>query len=519
MTLTVHKLTTRCRSPQGLERPGALVDDVARGPLRSELQACLGPSLDRLPPVIRLKELRVRVKIASRDLNPVNLATAWARAFTLAIHRALARPPGDGAVVLRRYESDAAYRAAMMHHIATQGLASCWEFPELARLGGGSTAEAASIVLLSDSRLSYQILAELERRGWLDLLLMFWGELSLERIMRAMAVSDRQEAGLSLENLIELGRAAATSGGLRTRWPIGSRRQAIRLWVHLQQRLPLRGVWHGLRLLSKCLEIPALLMLRDPRLLADAIPFPGWCETIVTGGAAPADGGSAPEAGYASGGLLAVLELLRPLVPSAASSTAAAHPAGNMMWVASDCAGVLLLLPIVRRLDLTRWIRKPQFACFGGLRSLSFLLAGMGMTLLKPWSPIDPVDPAVAIFAGMLLEPDVAGMRQFFSQTNASAIADFVQAENWPEALDRAATELSLTFAGQVRGFRKASRDAVVKQFLRVRGRVLLQETRLLVVLEPTPWAVALHLSGMDAPLEKVEWLGQRRADFVLEGL
>ena len=94
-----------------------------------------------------------------------------------------------------------------------------------------------------------------------------------------------------------------------------------------------------------------------------------------------------------------------------------------------------------------------------------------------------------------------------------------MQADNWPEALDRAATELSRMFADRVRGFRQASRDAVVKQFLRVRGRVLLEETRVLVVLESTPWAVALHLSGMDEPLERVEWLGQRRVEFVLEGL
>jgi hypothetical protein len=41
----------------------------------------------------------------------------------------------------------------------------------------------------------------------------------------------------------------------------------------------------------------------------------------------------------------------------------------------------------------------------------------------------------------------------------------------------------------------------------------------LLVILELTPWTVALRLSGMDAPLERVEWLGDRRVEFALQGL
>ena len=55
MTLTIGKLSTRCRSPRELDRPGALVDGIARGQLAYELNVQLGPSLDRLPAVTRLK--------------------------------------------------------------------------------------------------------------------------------------------------------------------------------------------------------------------------------------------------------------------------------------------------------------------------------------------------------------------------------------------------------------------------------------------------------------------------------
>ncbi len=539
MTLTIHKLTTRCRSPKSVTRPGALVDDVTRGMLASTLGAQLGPSLDRFAPVTRLKELRVRLKIPAGNLNAATLANAWARGFTQALHQALAHPPGGIAMPWRRYESDAAYKAAMLHHIATKGLNVCWEFPELEAWRGSSPTEAALGLLLKDPKLTAEITAQLHDRGWLEPLLALWDELSLERMIRTVADDALKSPGLSVEALIELGQAAAAAGGLRREWAFAGRRQAIRLWMRLYPRLPLRGVWHGLRLLQRFLEVPALLMIRDPALLMDAIPFPPWCEAIVRAGGIPSatanlsvngsvsaterlsavSNPASSRAGAASSTLLSVLDGLRPLVPSSVKSISAGREDVTLTWVNSDCAGILLLLSIVRRLDLWRLIRNPVFARCGGPRALSFFLAGIGMTLLKRWSFSDSIEPAVALFAGIFSEPDLAGMRLFFSEANVSAVADFVQAETWEEALDRAATELSQAFAARVRGFRHASREAVVKQFIRIRGRVLVEKTRLLVVLEPSPFAVALHLSSMDEALERVEWLGDRRVEFVLEGL
>ena len=143
MPLTIHKLSTHCRAPRSAERHGALVDEIARGSLASELNGQLGPSLDRLSAVMRLKELRVRVRIPARNLTASALASAWAREFTLALHRALAYPAGDGVISSRRHESAAAYEAAMLHHIATKGTAPCWEFPELEEWRGSSLRRSA----------------------------------------------------------------------------------------------------------------------------------------------------------------------------------------------------------------------------------------------------------------------------------------------------------------------------------------------------------------------------------------
>ncbi len=529
MSLTIHKLSTHCRAPRGAERHGALVDDIARGSLARELNAQLGPSLDRLPAVMRLKQLRVRLRIPARNLTASALTSAWARAFTLALHRALAYPPGDGAISSRRYESGAAYKAAMLHHIASKGDAPSWEFPELEAWRASSPSQTALNVLIQDPALIAEVVAQLDRHGWLEPLLAWWDELSLERVIQAASINFDGTQDLGVENLLEIGSSAAR--GLRPEWAFSGRRQAIRLWARLESRLPLRGVWHGLRLLLRFLEVPAMLALRDPAFLADPVAFPAWCEDIVRssawGGAAP-KAASAASAIFAdhSAALLSLLEDLRPLARSAAGSAspipvspAATRGGAAVQWIVSDCAGILLMLSVVDRLNLGRFARAPEFLRFGGERALSFLLAGIGMTLLKPWRFSDPVDPAVALFAGIFSELDLAEMRRFFSAADVGAISEFVRGETWEEALDLAATELARSFAGRVRGFRQASRDAVVKQFIRLRGRVLVERSRLLVVLAPTPWAVALHLSGLDQPIAPAERMEYRRVEFVLEGL
>ena len=539
MSLTIQKLRVHCRSPRGVDRVGALVNDLARGSLNSELAAYLGPSLDRLPPVIRLKGLRVQVKMPARNLNAKTLAGAWSRAFALSLHRALAHAHSDGALNARLYETAAAYKSAMLHHLATKGSASCWEFPELEQRPGSSPGQIALGFLLEEPQLIGEVTAQLDRRGQLESVLVLWDELSLERIMLATAGAERNGA-LLLKDLVDLGLAAASAGGLRSEWAFAGRRQAIRLWARLHPRFPLQALWHGLRLLQNFLEIPMLLMLRDPALLGDPGSFPSWCEAIVAAGAvanptlivsddrlnsrdassvSPSSASGIGHAGAASRNLLSVLEALRPLVPSAASRMPAGGPGMVLKWIPSDHAGLLLMVSVVQRLDLWRLIRKPEFIRFGGPRALSFLLAGAGMALLGAPVTADYIDPLAALFAGMFAEPDLACMRQFFSVTDAGALTEFVQAKTWAQALDLLAVEISRVFAGRVRGFRQASREAVRKQFIRVPGRVLVEPSRVLVVLEHSPWHVALHLSGVDEPLRSVEWLGRRRLEFVLEGL
>jgi hypothetical protein len=512
MSLVVQKLHTHCRCPKGCDGAGTIVDEVSRGPLVAELGAQLGPSLDRLPAVVRVRGLRVGVNIPAKGLNAPTLAGEWAREFSLALHRVLASPDGDGASAVRRYHSRAAYNAALLQYLLTEGVSPIWKFPELDEWRGCGAAQAAYEFMIREPGQIAETIAELARRNWLEPLLGSWNELQLEQLIQAIAGTEAATGELTLGSLIELGRAAGGVDGLHLQWSLASRRQAVRLWARLSGRFRLRAVWHGLRLVVRFLERPELLVSDDASLLSDAVPFPEWCQALVKATTARGSIVSRQDGGQLSS-LDSVLADLRRLVPSAVT------PGQAGKWIGSDCCGVLLLLSTVQRMGLWRLAKEPAFVKFGGPRAFSFLMVAVVIKLLLgKWDSEYRIDPAVALFAGMFSEADRAGLKQFFA-SKTPVIADLIHGETWPDALEDLATEISRSFTQRVRGFRLASRETVVKQFLRVRGRVLVEEQRLLVILDANPWAVALHVSGMDEALEGVEWLGRRRVDFVLEGL
>jgi len=527
MTLTIHKLNTDCRASKTFAHAGTLVDDASRSLLASELSGQLGPSLDRLPAVVRLRSLQVKVRLPARRLDATKLAQAWAREFATALHRALAYADGEGTSAVHRYSTQAEYRAALLQYLLTEGASSTWRFPEVDEWSGQSAAQASHEFLLRDRTQISETFTQLGRNRWLEPLLGSWDDIRMEQLMRVISETEAVDRGLTLNWLIELARLAAASGGLHPQWSVASRRQAVRLWSCLSGRFGVRSIWHGLRLLVRLLEQPTLLTRADTTLLVDPVPFPQWCETVVCEaaarhGAVAGPSGSTPTSlhptlagivGSAPSSLDRVLADLRPLVPSAAS----AGQRGR--WVSSECCGVLLLLSAVRRMDLWRLTQEPEFVRFGGPRAFSFLLAAAGMTLLGDWEPTIRLETAVALFAGIFSEVDYAGLKQFLAEADVRSVPVLLPGTTWTESLQNLATEFCRAFAQRIRGFRQSSREAVIKQFIRMPGRVLVEEQRLLVVLEPSPWSVALHISGMDESLENLEWLGRRRVEFVLEGL
>jgi hypothetical protein len=118
----------------------------------------------------------------------------------------------------------------------------------------------------------------------------------------------------------------------------------------------------------------------------------------------------------------------------------------------------------------------------------------------------------------MLAEVNALGRRRLLEQL-APGMDAKTCAEDWATTLDALASRLVVEFGGLVRGFRQASREALVRQFLRTPGRVRLGEHVVSVLLEPSPYHVALHLSGLDDALSAVNWMGDRRLEYRLLGL
>ena len=200
------------------------------------------------------------------------------------------------------------------------------------------------------------------------------------------------------------------------------------------------GVFYAIKLLLLFLQEPALAGgLRTARnryerraaeagRLAPALAekmarFPQWCETLRRELA----NGRPPNAA-------AVLEQLRDITPTAAPAGRRADAA----WLACDCAGVLLLYPVIWRLGWVRLYLDPAF----GPRAFQALVAGAVMRLLRPWRPGERLELAPALLAGMTAEADRLGVAQALAQTPLEALDLFPQAQDWPAALDAAADAL-----------------------------------------------------------------------------
>jgi len=73
-------------------------------------------------------------------------------------------------------------------------------------------------------------------------------------------------------------------------------------------------------------------------------------------------------------------------------------------------------------------------------------------------------------------------------------------------------------FTEQIRCFGKPSRSFIIKNFVALPGRILIEEKRLVVMFTSSPLHVVIHLSGLDYPIESVSWLGGRRIEFQADG-
>ena len=188
--------------------------------------------------------------------------------------------------------------------------------------------------------------------------------------------------------------------------------------------------------------------------------------------------------------------------------------------IGSGVAGLLLLVPSIIRLGWPQAMETTALWGRHGPRALTYVLAAVGQHLLENRCGGDILDPGVAIFAGWMGEPDLAGFRRFNDDVTSDDCRELSRAlgissaadagADWHATIAAAADRLISEFASRIRGFGRSSREFVVQKLLAVSGEIAIEERRLSVTLAPCPFHVALHVASAFETVNAVSWLGFR---------
>lgn len=548
MSLMIERLVTRCQAPRRLKLDGALVDRVAHEQFPSECARRLQPRWPGHGGVCRIRRLPVRLTVSLADLNDTRLPQLWAAAFARAMTEALARPAGSGPVEVVRAENRVEWLAKFIHDLLNGNASGRWEYQEFQEYFELSIRDAVLAVLNQQPSEIVSVLVALEARGALDRLLALFDEIALEQLFvasaRAMGV-DR--TGLSITDMLTVGRLALAQCGPRSGLALRSRQFALKLFLILRRESGLQAsdTWSPRRVLYALMSLAALAQLiRSAEVsewshelsaasLAEYIKeplHPVVLEVLeeVRNLVQTKRRSSRAKAGVSSTltELTHLIAELRPLVSITGNHN------NDIRWMSSDCAGLFLLIGVLNKLGWPERILRSSLGSAHGPRAVTYVFAGLGLALLGRFDDApERIDPGLALFAGWVGDPDLGGLRRFFASGSAAdRLAVLTEldegtegtaeaTESWSTTFDYLAERVVCEFTRRVRGFRQASRSFVVKSFFAIPGRIGVKEKRMVVQLAPSPFHVALHISSMDESVESVSWLDGRRLAFHLEGM
>jgi hypothetical protein len=541
MSIVIDKLVTCCRVSRRHEAVGRLVAEVAQRQWARALTELVGPALARQPRVVRIRRLNVRLALGAGELNAEAIAQAWAQALLRSLLEALQYPSGFHQVQIIRAENRAAFRAAFLRDLLGGTASGRWDYAEFAELLRLPITEAVLALLLDSPADLVRVLTSLDGGSCLEPLLARLDDLAAERLFTLIAQVLEMEVlrELTWEDLLWVARHLPAASRLQT-GTLASRRLALWIFVRAgaaERRSP-RLIFFTLAAWACVLACPELLepaFVSPPDFLEEVarragFRLPSAVVSLFQSVRSETERGQPAVAslpGSVRSQLREALEQLRPLQPHRMPTFLPAQAP----WLAAESAGLLLLARLVQRLGWSHRRVDVSWLPWGEPRWFQVLLAGIGSAVLGSCvTEADALDPAVLLFAGMDRQADMVGLRHMLAEVNtwgrrhllevlAPGVNALALSQDWTATFDALAGRLIEDFGALVRGFRQATREALVRQFLRTPGQVRLGERVVSVLLEPSPYHVALHLSGLDDPLPAVNWMGERRLEFRLQGL
>jgi hypothetical protein len=504
--LRIGRFVTECQVPKGRPEVYGLVDSIAREQFAHELSARIGPSLSRQPGVVRIERLRIRIELRGRTLDRGRLIDAWTRAVCRQLFTALAYPHGGGQFEIHRADSAPHFRAEFIRDLLSGAAQSRWYYRSRAAALKLPCADGVLAALREDPGEIAETLEALAALGELEPAIAILDDVACEEIFRAIAASDGapleerwQEA---LASIARVFRRHPPSRGLR----LDSRAQALRMFA-LARGMDVRL---GPRVWFTALTALALLAGNGELWTASGRPPEQICGCRL-----------APD-------VAALLRFVRDGAAGTVGAAASAH--SQLLMAALDAAGLRVPDPVVSQSEPEPW-RELEGA---SLLLLTGPLVGLGWAADWPGvarqatlyalgcairGGFDPAMPAIdrdaAVFAGIFGEASLPGLRGFF----AASAPPLEGAADWPSAIDSLAARLITWWTARLPGFRKATRAAIVRQFLTAPGRVRVEEKRVLVSLVHQPAFVALRIASLDEAVESVPWFDGRRLEFRIEGL
>jgi len=199
-------------------------------------------------------------------------------------------------------------------------------------------------------------------------------------------------------------------------------------------------------------------------------------------------------------------------------------------WIPTDCAGLFLLVRVLDKLGWEDDLARTSWGATYGPPLLTYTLSGIATAVLGRFNEeLAYLDPGIALFSGWLGAPDLRGFRVFLAAGSVETRQAFLgglltqsaaieYSAAWQTCFDALGNYVIREFTEQIRCFGKPSRSFIIKNFVALPGRILIEEKRLVVMFTSSPLHVVIHLSGLDYPIESVSWLGGRRIEFQADG-